>query len=456
MTDDSTSPHKTKLLHRAHLSFVVGAVIAAALFGATATHATNPDAGRWRAQGGELLFSGTHQFDRNYWTHQSVQGDLYWTDGEDQRRDRASHAWETEVRPAVEIDQGHFTIRGPGQIVAFVRQIVDTPKLVVATATLGGATATFEPATRPGEQLSGWVLAGRTYSFDVALEQAERFNPATGYRLYQAPQEIEFELWFFASPGGRVMDLEDGGNRSAGGLFGGSGTGPIGTVDSVQCARTRPGAPSGSFGTAISCGNQGLWLLDSRGIRIRQVKGGDDLSGGQIFETDAEAWARLSFDDNGTEAVLILRPGTRAGLRGGTEEQPAGVVLFEGRLLSARDLLGEPSLFRKPDARFEIETSNARVGSTTNSSDDDTSDSPSRKVAFEVAYDGTMKSTEVIAASGDGEIICKARPEAIREVYEGDRASMDGECRANFDFPTESEIGALNRLAGFESAGTAG
>ncbi len=443
----------------------------AVLFLPAGAHAANPDAGRWKAQGGQLLFSGTHEFKRNWWTHQSVRGELYWTDGEDQRVDRPTHPWEPEVRDSVRIPQGRFTVRGPGQIVAYVRQIQDKPELKVTTGagstTAGpfdsGSSETFEPATRPGEQLSGWVLSGRTYHFDVALEQAVRLNPATGYRLYQAPQAIEFELWFFARPGGRVVDLRGGGqpsgSSSGGGLFGSADR--VGAVGWVRCARAGGRLSGATFDALVECGGKGPWLLDSRGNRVRRLAPSEGVSGGQILETDSEAWTRLSLDDKGG-AQITMHPGTRIGFQEGDQEGSHSLALFHGRLLVADDLRREQSLFEAD--RLEIETLNARVGASSDGSADDrdddseaaAEDSPADGVIYEVLYDERSRSTAVVTAGGFAVMACKARPDAVRRVYEGDRAQMSDDCRVGFDFPAADDVAALERLAAYGSSQATG
>lgn len=180
----------------------------------------SPKAQQWQSVGGQIVFSGTHDF-KNFW-YDGGNG-MYWKNDED-KKNAAKHTVE-EVNKDIMVKKGQITVQGPGFIAKFLRTKKGSvgSKLTnpisgndFITAHLGGQDLLHDAQGNwdwydnniqdfdPSKPNNGRVSAGSILTLDVWAYN----NYTTGgvwWRGYAAPKGVEYEYWFFPLEGGKVI-----------------------------------------------------------------------------------------------------------------------------------------------------------------------------------------------------------------------------------------------------------
>ncbi len=168
----------------------------------------NLKAGQWASVGGELLLSGTHKFTTSW---ASNAGQQWWQGGFwDPVETRNYSPWENTVLNSVSPKKGQFTVMGPCNIGLYQR--AKGPRIHLKDAeteqgfTPWANTIAFSSQVWSGtvkdfnknEEFWGFIPAGKEVTLNViAVMTAYDNRRGTGEISYQAPQDIEYEIWFF-------------------------------------------------------------------------------------------------------------------------------------------------------------------------------------------------------------------------------------------------------------------
>ena len=175
-------------------------------------HAQNPQASQWASVGGKKLLSGNHNFTETWTsTAYSREKGLYWQGGFYDPEDKRNYQpWENTVKKSVAPEKGQVVVLGPCNVGLYQKakgarmQLVDhnTNKGFTAwtnTVSWSGSSwsGTIKVFNEKGE-FWGYVPAGVEVTIDVSAVMTAYNNAInTGEYAFRAPQEIEFEIWFF-------------------------------------------------------------------------------------------------------------------------------------------------------------------------------------------------------------------------------------------------------------------
>jgi hypothetical protein len=185
--------------------------------------AENPKAAQWESVGGEMILSGDHKFTTS-WTSQGhfITEGLYWQGGLYlPHKERKYTPWENTVKNSVCPKKGQITVRGPGNVGKFQRGKWAT--IVMRNTETGSGftpwTSSFWWVVGKGWQGSvsdfntagefwGYIPADVVVTLDVEAHMLAYDNVMnTGEYTFFAPQEVEYEVWFFPREGGEVINV---------------------------------------------------------------------------------------------------------------------------------------------------------------------------------------------------------------------------------------------------------
>lgn len=185
------------------------------LFGTNPVYAQgNSKAGQWAEVGGEMILSGNHNFTQTWSSHAYSRADnnKYWK-GDFWGERKPQIPWENAVKNSVAPNKGQITVQGPGNVGLFQKGKKGARIVMNDSKTKAG----FTPWTNTIETLKdynvngefwGFVPAGTEITIDItAIMSVYNNQGGTGEISYNAPQEIEYEIWFFPREGGKVISV---------------------------------------------------------------------------------------------------------------------------------------------------------------------------------------------------------------------------------------------------------
>ena len=196
----------------------------------------NPKAEQWSSSGGGfMVMNGSHRFDKQWYRRTWGEKDPFYSNGEDTKLPpQHSHA---EVMKHAIIKLGKITVRGPGFLALFGR--VKGPGAWVKLYDHSNRSR-FHPQSSAAQTMyrskvwawknggwngswsgkwsgnvsdlygnkpmGGWVPPNKIVTYDIELDQGwyNNMNVPFGSMGFGAPQEIDYELWFFPREGGGV------------------------------------------------------------------------------------------------------------------------------------------------------------------------------------------------------------------------------------------------------------
>ncbi len=173
--------------------------------------AQNSKSAQWQSAGGEKLLSGNHTFTESWSSHtySRQDGNKWWRGGFWDKRE-PQIPWENTVQNSVAPYKGQITVLGPCNVGLYQR--AKGPRIYLTDAeTKAGFTAwtntiAFSSQVWSGTvkefningEFWGFIPAGKEVTLDVTAIMAAYDNRnATGEISYNAPQDIEYEIWFF-------------------------------------------------------------------------------------------------------------------------------------------------------------------------------------------------------------------------------------------------------------------
>jgi len=354
-------------------------------------NAQNRNSAQWESVGGEMIASGNQSFADSWASNANSRSDnnKWWPGGFWDAPDTRQYTlWDDAVKNSVSPKIGEITILGPANIGLLQLgkkariKMYDTKtntEFVPWTNTFSwendkwiGSAKDFNPA---GE-MWGAIPEGVEVTIDIyGLMKDFNNQGGTGEISYTAPQEVEYEIWFFPKEGGKVINS----------LF---------TVNNSP----EPEVISGNAGkvTSGSVFNETLnkWL-----------KSGDGVSFGDILSTSKDEEVNITFDENNTS--VVLHKNTKVKIKNNEPSKKKwGVSLIAGRLWN---------LFKsKKQNGYYVETFNsvAAVEGT----------------EFEVTFDPDSGTTSLVVEEGVVNFSCKNSTEAPVKVTAGMTASIDKDC----------------------------
>lgn len=183
---------------------------------------SNTKSAQWKSAGGEMLLSGKQEF-KESWTSSTASREkgLYWQGSlYDHEEDRNYQPWENTVKNSVAPVVGEITVVGPGNVGLFQRgkgariTMVDkeTKKSFAPwTSSIswnGKNWSGSAKAFNPKGEFWGAVGAGHEITLEISAVMSAYNNAInTGEYAFHAPQEVEYEVWFFPQDGGSVINV---------------------------------------------------------------------------------------------------------------------------------------------------------------------------------------------------------------------------------------------------------
>lgn len=200
-----------------------------------ALNSINPKAKQWSTTGGGfMVMKGNHRFDKLWYRRTWGEKDPFYSNGESTKLPpKHSHA---EVMKHAIIKLGQVTVRGPGFLALYGRikgpgawvKLYDSNRRRFHPQT-GGAQVMYRSKAwtwkngrwngswsgkwtgdvselYANRQMGGWVPPNKIVTYDVELDQGwyNNMNVQFGSMGFGAPQEIDYELWFFPRKGGGI------------------------------------------------------------------------------------------------------------------------------------------------------------------------------------------------------------------------------------------------------------
>ncbi len=184
--------------------------------------AQNTQASQWASAGGKMILSGNHNFTETWASYGGPTGteSKWWKGGFWDRENRSFAPWENTVRKSVAPNKGQFTVMGPCNVGLYQRakgpRIYLNDHQTKAGFTAWTNTIAFSSQVWSGTvkefnvngEFWGYIPAGTEVTLDVtAIMGAYDNRNGTGEVSYTAPQDIEYEIWFF--PRGEGCQIKD-------------------------------------------------------------------------------------------------------------------------------------------------------------------------------------------------------------------------------------------------------
>lgn len=193
------------------------------LFNANPVNAQgNLKAGQWKEAGGEKLLSGEHKFTVSWATNiYALQVSKWWPGGFwDPEDTRQYTPWEDEVKNSVTAIKGQITVQGPGNVGLFQKgkggsiYFIDTNTEAIFTPWTNSLSWQYDKwfgtvnDYNPAGEFWGFVPAGTEITLDIQVNMTRYSNlGGNGEISYNAPQDVEYEIWFFPREGGKVISV---------------------------------------------------------------------------------------------------------------------------------------------------------------------------------------------------------------------------------------------------------
>ena len=198
--------------------------------------AENPNSAQWESVGGEMILSGDHKFTTT-WTSDrySQRQGLYWQGDINVPAEKRKYSpWENTVKNSVFPKKGQITVRGPGNVFVFQRSKgYENPYLFMqdtktkSNFSPGYNSLTLHKGKWDGTVIDmtnyhktdsfknafwGWIPADEVVTLNVEVRMEDFDDRGRRYsrfdeHSFRAPQEIEYELWFFPREGGEVINV---------------------------------------------------------------------------------------------------------------------------------------------------------------------------------------------------------------------------------------------------------
>jgi len=211
LKNTSTDYHLNKKIY---LLFIIPLILLISLPIEAQNH--NAHKVQWKSAGGEMLLSGKQEFTES-WTSSRDSRDkgLWWQGGfYDREEDRNYRPWENTVKNSVSPLVGNITVTGPCNIC--VKQsgkgaritMLDKETQNVFTYCNLNNTTTFNG------DFWGFIGENDEITLDVFAVMSSYNNMVnTGEYAYRAPQDVEYEVWYFPKgEGSKIISTSSGGN----------------------------------------------------------------------------------------------------------------------------------------------------------------------------------------------------------------------------------------------------
>ena len=192
------------------------------LISSTVINAQNPKSAQWASAGGEKLLSGNHSFTETWSSHANSRQDnnKYWRGGFWGKRE-PQIPWENTVQKSVAPVKGQITVQGPGNIGLFQRtkgariHMNDAETKAIFIPWINSLEWNGDGHVKDFYINGDQIPAGTEITIDVTAVMSMYNNQGgTGEITFNAPQEIEYEIWFFPREGGKVISV----TQSSGGF----------------------------------------------------------------------------------------------------------------------------------------------------------------------------------------------------------------------------------------------
>lgn len=175
--------------------------------------AQNSNSAQWASVGGEIILSGNHSFSTSWASNANSRqdGNKWWSGGFwDPAETRNYTSWENTVLNSVAPVKGQITVLGPCNIGLYQKakgpriQMIDAETKAaftpwVNTISFSGQvwSGTVKEFNVNGE-FWGFIPAGKEVTLDISAVMSDYNNQGgTGEISFKAPQDIEYEIWFF-------------------------------------------------------------------------------------------------------------------------------------------------------------------------------------------------------------------------------------------------------------------
>ncbi len=214
---------RKEVLFKMRLTILLTVFIAALLAASVQTSvAQNPKSAQWSKVGGKMVLSGSHSFTKT-WTTDSNHSELGFWEGSfyDDYKKRKYAPWDDVVKNSVSPVVGQIVVQGPGNI-----GLLQRSKNGAAIHLSQGEEKAYFRAWRndlywkdngwegsvgeynPNGEFWGKVPAGQIVTINVEAQMASYDNRMnTGEFAYHAPQEVQYEIWFFPRDGGKIIKV---------------------------------------------------------------------------------------------------------------------------------------------------------------------------------------------------------------------------------------------------------
>jgi len=373
-------------------------------------NAQNPKSAQWAYAGGEMILSGNHSFTTTWSSHaySRQDGNKYWQGGFWGKRE-PQIPFDDTVKNSVSPKVAEITIMGPGNIGLFQRT-----KGARIHMNDSKTKASFIPWTNSIDWNNGGtvkdfyingeqIAAGTEITLDIAAVMSMFNNQGgTGEISFIAPQEIEYEIWFFPREGGKV----------------------ISSLTSIN-STTNPQISHGNTGNIVY-GNAGTVRSGTifNETKRKWLKPGDRVSFDDMLRTNKDKDASIILDIQQTR-ILVKKNSAIKILKKLPVSKRSGISLIAGRIWN---------LFsgKKNKNGYAVETFNSVAGV--------------EGTEFEVAYDPASGTTSLSVKEGVVNFSCKTGIEPPIKVRAGMSASIDNACNITSQNSVNNTITSANGM----------
>ncbi|MFK5959108.1 MAG: DNRLRE domain-containing protein [Lutibacter sp.] len=375
----------------------------------------NSKAGQWAKAGGEIILSGNHNFTQTWSSHAYSRQDnnKYWPGGFWGKRE-PQIPFDAVVKNSVYPLKGQITVLGPGNIGLFqkgkkgARIVMNDSETKIGFVPWTNTIGTLKDYNVNGE-FWGAVPAGTEITLDItAIMSMYNNQGGTGEISFIAPQEIEYEIWYFPREGGKVISVSE--------------VNVFGEIDSDEPKGEKNlGKPLGYIMTIMGSENGTIERMKS----VKDITGEKLKKGDVIYENDIllsrNVMVKVSmyYPDN---PFVMMKYNTKIKFTKRAYNKPGGIINFFGKLFfkgSGTDHRG-----------FKIVTSNAITGC--------------EGTEFETTYNPETGETSVSVFEGIVSFECNTGTAAPVYLKAGMSASMDKNCNITSDNSIFNNANTIN------------